>query len=189
MLRAASKSAGHRVAAAKRNHAVAAAAAAAVAAARRNRGRPEEPVCPQKCERVQIMPDVYYRYYASHLRAVETMFLPRCPAKFARRRNSIRMHSQMYNLSHDNIVITCDNMVHKGGAKLDEGIAFRASGATEGRVVRRFGTGRTRAAYIPCLHVYVHIHLSICVSAGALWELAVHCGPPVGGLASVIYDV
>lgn len=77
--RAPSKSAGHRVAAAKRNHA---------AAARRNRGRPEEPVCPQKCERVQIMPDVYYRYYASHLRAVETMFLPRCPAKFARRRNS-----------------------------------------------------------------------------------------------------
>jgi len=71
-----------------------AAAAAAVARARRNRGRPEEPVCPQKCERVQIMPDVYYRYYASHLRAVETMFLPRCPAKFARRRNSIRMHSR-----------------------------------------------------------------------------------------------
>jgi len=90
--------------------------------------------------------------------------------------------SEMYNLSYDNIVITCDNMVHKGGAKLDEGIAFRASGATEGRVVRRFGTGRTRAAYIPCLRVYVHIHLSICVSAGALWELAVHCGPPVGGL-------
>lgn len=83
-------------------------------------------------------------------------------------------------LPYDNIVITCDNMVHKGGAKLHEGIAFRASGTAGRRAV--FGTGRTRAAVFPRLHVYVHIRLSICVSAGALWELAVHCGPPVGGL-------
>jgi len=83
-------------------------------------------------------------------------------------------------LSHDNIVITCDNMVHKGGAKLHEDIAFRASGATEGRAAVQYGAdARCR---IPRLHVYVHIRLSICVSAGALWELAVHCGPPVGGL-------
>lgn len=39
---------------------------------------------------------------------------------------------------------------------------------------------------LPCtLHVacvYVHIRLSICVSAGALWELVAHCGSSVGGL-------
>lgn len=65
-------------------------------------------------------------------------------------------------LSHDNIVITCDNMVHKGGAKLHEDIAFRASGATGGRAA--FGTGRTRAAVFHarvCTSIYPFVHLRI----------------------------
>lgn len=64
-------------------------------------------------------------------------------------------------LLDDNIVITCDNMVHKGGAKLHEGIAFRASGTTGGRAV--LGTGRTRAAYstLACVCPYPFVHLRI----------------------------
>ncbi|EZA46883.1 Transcription factor SOX-6 [Ooceraea biroi] len=55
--------------------------------------------------------------------------LPRCPAKFARWRNSTSalyheihshvcvLHAYTRVFPHDNIVITRDNMVHKGGAK------------------------------------------------------------------------
>lgn len=48
--------------------------------------------------------------------------------------------------------------------------------------VRRSVRGGRALPYSTLACVRPYIRLSICVSAGALWELAVHCGPPVGGL-------
>lgn len=36
--------------------------------------------------------------------------------------------------------------------------------------------------------VRMSIRLSICVSAGALWELAAYCGSPVGGLCAPVHE-
>lgn len=36
--------------------------------------------------------------------------------------------------------------------------------------------------------VRMSIRLSICVSVGALWELAAYCGSPVGGLCAPVHE-